>query len=74
LDTAALNQISVLENNIVRIEAGAACGSAARFCARLGLTGIEFLAGVPGTIGGALAMNAGAHAAKPGSLLSNARL
>jgi len=55
------NQITVLDNNIVRIEAGVACGTAARFCARLGLTGIEFLAGVPGTIGGALAMNAGAH-------------
>jgi UDP-N-acetylmuramate dehydrogenase len=49
------------ENNRVKIEAGVACGTAARFCARLGLTGIEFLAGVPGTMGGALAMNAGAH-------------
>jgi len=59
-----LNQISSLKENkenIIRIEAGVACGTAARFCARLGLTGIEFLAGVPGTIGGALAMNAGAH-------------
>jgi UDP-N-acetylmuramate dehydrogenase len=32
----------------------------ARACARWGLTGIEFLAGIPGTLGGALAMNAGA--------------
>lgn len=48
-------------NNIIKIGAGAACGTVARTCARLGLTGIEFLAGVPGTMGGALAMNAGAH-------------
>jgi UDP-N-acetylmuramate dehydrogenase len=57
-----LSQISLLTHeNSVRIEAGVACGTAARFCARLGITGIEFLAGVPGTMGGALAMNAGAH-------------
>lgn len=57
-----LNKIELLtESNTVRIEAGVACGQAARFCARAGLTGIEFLAGVPGTIGGALKMNAGAH-------------
>lgn len=61
LTQGTLNKMSVLEDNIVRLEAGSACGTAARFCARLGLTGLEFLAGVPGTIGGALAMNAGAH-------------
>lgn len=44
----------------VRVEAGVACAKVARFCARHGLTGVEFLAGIPGTMGGALAMNAGA--------------
>ena len=44
----------------VRAEAGVACAKVARFAARLGLTGVEFLAGIPGTLGGALAMNAGA--------------
>jgi len=56
-----LNNIEKLDNNIIKIAAGAACGTVARTCARMGLTGIEFLAGVPGTMGGALAMNAGAH-------------
>ena len=41
-------------------EAGVPCAHVARFCAGLGLNGAEFLAGIPGTLGGALAMNAGA--------------
>ncbi|MES9899057.1 MAG: UDP-N-acetylmuramate dehydrogenase [Sedimenticola sp.] len=45
---------------ILRAEAGASCAAVARFASRQGLTGLEFLAGIPGTMGGALAMNAGA--------------
>lgn len=56
-----LNQLTIQEGNIVRAEAGVACPALARFSARLGLQGIEFLAGIPGTVGGALAMNAGCH-------------
>ncbi|MEI7866277.1 MAG: UDP-N-acetylmuramate dehydrogenase [Candidatus Methylumidiphilus sp.] len=41
-------------------EAGVPCSHVARFCAGQGLNGAEFLAGIPGTLGGALAMNAGA--------------
>ncbi len=44
----------------LRAEAGAACPKVARFAAREGLAGCEFLVGIPGSIGGALAMNAGA--------------
>jgi UDP-N-acetylmuramate dehydrogenase len=42
------------------VEAGVSCAKVARTAARAGLSGVEFLAGIPGTIGGALAMNAGA--------------
>jgi len=42
-------------------EAGVASPKVARFAARHGLTGAEFLAGIPGTVGGALAMNAGCY-------------
>lgn len=45
----------------LRAECGVACAKVARFAARAGLAGIEFLAGIPGTLGGALALNAGAH-------------
>ena len=47
-------------NGLIRAEAGVPCAQVARFAARAGLTGVEFLAGIPGTLGGALAMNAGA--------------
>lgn len=45
---------------VVRAEAGLASHKLARLCARHGWQGAEFLAGIPGTLGGALAMNAGA--------------
>jgi len=41
-------------------EAGVACAHVARLAVRSGGVGLEFLAGIPGTLGGALAMNAGA--------------
>lgn len=50
----------VVEDDEVSVEAGVACAKVARACARAGLTGAAFLAGIPGTMGGALAMNAGA--------------
>ena len=45
---------------MVRVEAGVPSAQVARFTSRRSLTGVEFLAGIPGTLGGALAMNAGA--------------
>ena len=58
--SGALNSLSVSPSGVVRAEAGVPSAKVARFSADQGLTGAEFLAGIPGTIGGALAMNAGA--------------
>ncbi len=44
----------------VRAEAGVACARLARAAVRRSLGGVEFLAGIPGTVGGALTLNAGA--------------
>ena len=49
-----------IDNETVYIEAGVPCALVAKFCAEQGLVGAEFLAGIPGTMGGALKMNAGA--------------
>ena len=48
-------------DGLVYAEAGVASPKVARLAAKLGCEGAEFLAGVPGTIGGALAMNAGCY-------------
>jgi UDP-N-acetylmuramate dehydrogenase len=45
----------------VRAGAGLPCTQLSRQCIRWGLGPSEFFAGIPGTVGGALAMNAGAH-------------
>ncbi len=55
-----LQQLDMLEDGLLRAEAGVPCNKVARFSAGHGLVGGEFLAGIPGTVGGALAMNAGA--------------
>ncbi len=50
-----------LDGGLLRAEAGVASPKVARFAAMHGLSGAEFLAGIPGTVGGALAMNAGCY-------------
>jgi len=55
-----LDGIERIADTRVRAEAGVPCAKLARQCARWGLGQAEFFAGIPGTIGGALAMNAGA--------------
>lgn len=55
-----LKEMALLEDDLVYVEAGVPCAHVARFCADAGLAGAEFLVGIPGTMGGALKMNAGA--------------
>jgi len=50
-----------VEGDLIYAEASVACPKVARFAATHGFEGAEFLAGVPGTVGGALAMNAGCY-------------
>ncbi|NOS96925.1 MAG: UDP-N-acetylmuramate dehydrogenase [Methylotenera sp.] len=50
-----------MEGDLVYAEAGVTCGKLAKFCAKESKQGAEFFAGIPGTLGGALAMNAGCY-------------
>ena len=53
----------------IAVDAGVASPKVARFAALHGLVGAEFLAGIPGTIGGALAMNAGCYGGETWTLV-----
>jgi UDP-N-acetylmuramate dehydrogenase len=55
-----LNALERVGADRVRAEAGVACARLGRQCARWQLGPADFFAGIPGTVGGALAMNAGA--------------
>lgn len=50
-----------MDGELVYAEAGVTCGKLAKFCAKESKQGAEFFAGIPGTLGGALAMNAGCY-------------
>src|SRR5271154_1434790 len=55
-----------VEGNAAYIDASAALGGMVTFCAKRDLGGMEGLIGVPGTVGGALRMNAGAYGTQIG--------
>ena len=57
----ALRDLERVDKYSVRAGAGLPCTQLSRQCIRWGLGPSEFFAGIPGTVGGALAMNAGAH-------------
>ena len=69
LTSRTLGRIEEPGVGLVRVGAGVPCAKLARHFAGRGLAGGEFLAGIPGTIGGALAMNAGAHGAETWDLV-----
>jgi len=56
----ALNDLQRLSETEVWCDAGVPCAKLAKQCAKWSLGPAEFFAGIPGTLGGALAMNAGA--------------
>ena len=58
LSSPYFGEISV-DGNIVKVGAGLGLSKMVRFCCENGLAGIESLVGIPGTVGGAIFMNAG---------------
>ena len=50
-----------VQGDLIYAESGVTCGKLAKFCAKQSRQGAEFFAGIPGTLGGALAMNAGCY-------------
>jgi UDP-N-acetylmuramate dehydrogenase len=64
----------VLEGNFVHADAAADLGRMVTFCAKHDLGGMEGLIGVPGTVGGALRMNAGAYGMQIGTYVREVKL
>ena len=62
------------EGTRVRAGAGAAYPVLARRCASRGLVGMEWAVGIPGSVGGAVRMNAGGHGAETSQCLASARI
>ena len=58
--TAALREM-YMSNEHIYVEAGVSLGKVAKLAAKQGYVDASFLAGIPGTLGGALKMNAGAY-------------
>ena len=63
-----------LANAVAWAESGANLGSLARRAAQQGLAGLEWAAGIPGTVGGAVVGNAGAHGGDTASVLKVAEI
>lgn len=58
---------------LLAADAGVGLAELTAYCRRHGLSGLEFLAGIPGTVGGAVAMNAGAWGRETGDTLMDIR-
>lgn len=72
---ARLNDLRLEQSDtgqmLIYAGAGIACAKVARFAALQGLGSAEFLAGIPGTVGGALAMNAGCYGTETWDIVSS---
>jgi UDP-N-acetylmuramate dehydrogenase len=65
IDTqSGLTRLERINDTTLTCEAGVPCARLARQCIKWGMAPAEFLAGIPGTLGGALFMNAGAFGAE----------
>ncbi|MFK5949925.1 MAG: UDP-N-acetylmuramate dehydrogenase [Methylococcales bacterium] len=69
-----LKDMQLIDTAKIYVEAGVPCAHVAKFGVGLGLVGAEFLAGIPGTIGGALKMNAGAFGGETWNIVDSVEM
>lgn len=63
-----MNGMEALEGNRIRVMSGVTMSRAAVYASKLGLSGMEFAHGIPGTVGGGVYMNAGAYGGEIGQI------
>jgi UDP-N-acetylmuramate dehydrogenase len=61
ISTAGLSELTLIDENTIYAQAGASLAALCCFARDNGLTGLEFAYGIPGSVGGAVYMNAGAY-------------
>lgn len=64
-----MRSITIREDRIIDVSAGASHSAVTHFCLTYGLSGLEFTCGIPGTAGGWIAMNAGIPGQEIGNIL-----
>lgn len=70
----AASGIRVIDEEDLAVSAGSLLSETAAFAAKEGLAGMEFAAGIPGSLGGAVVMNAGAYGGEMKDILSGVRV
>ncbi len=73
LSGSGFANISAFEDTIVRCEAGAALSALCKYACENSLSGLEFAYGIPGSVGGAVFMNAGAYGGEIKDVVSSVR-
>lgn len=71
---AGMEKVERIGDTEIRAQAGASLSSLAAFAAREGLAGLEFAGGIPGTLGGAVTMNAGAYGGEIKDVIVSAKV
>ena len=74
INLSKMNEIKFLSNNKVKVGAGVNLIKLSLMCAKKDLTGLEFASGIPGNIGGAIYMNAGAYKSDMGYIVKSVRV
>lgn len=71
---AGMEKVERIGDTGIRAQAGVSLSSLATFAAREGLSGLEFAGGIPGTLGGAVTMNAGAYGGEMKDVIVSAKV
>ena len=69
ISTTALNWIEQIGPDLLTVGAGVRLPRLSAYASKLNLSGMEFYEGIPGTVGGAVVMNAGAHGSSTSQIL-----
>lgn len=68
-----INHQEINDQILINCGASALCVNVANYARNFGLSGLEFLSGIPGSIGGAIAMNAGCYGSEISNVLQEAK-